>query len=76
MLIDGDGTDIYTGVNKSRGQGMPGPLEYHPKNLIGGNFSFLIDFGKGNDEFSSQTIQNPINNKSTENGAGYLIKIE
>jgi len=76
LLIDGDGCDIYSGINKLRGQGIPGSLEYHPKNLIGGNFSFLIDFGKGIDEFSSGKFHDPINNRSTENGAGYLIKIE
>ncbi|MCM8821733.1 MAG: hypothetical protein NC831_02825 [Candidatus Omnitrophica bacterium] len=76
ILIDGDGSDTYTGKNALRVQGICGPLEYHPKNSIGGNFSFLIDLGKGNNEFSSGTWQKAVNPRNTENGAGYLINIE
>ncbi|MCM8763987.1 MAG: hypothetical protein NC830_01275 [Candidatus Omnitrophica bacterium] len=76
LLLDGDGSDTYTGKDPMRVQGIPGPLEYHPKSLVGGNFSFLIDIGKGNDEFSSGAWQKGINPRNTENGAGYLINIE
>ncbi len=76
MLIDCDGSDTYTGNNPSRVQGIPGPLEYHPLNLIGGNFSFLIDLGKGADRFSSGPWQKGINPRNTQYGVGYLIDIE
>lgn len=76
LLIDMDGSDVYNGGNPRTTQGIPGSLEYHPKNLIGGNFSFLIDSGKGTDSFSCGAKQNCVNQRSTENGVGYLIDIE
>ncbi len=76
LLIDGDGSDIYTGGNPGTTQGIPGPLEYHPENMIGGNFSILIDSGKGIDSFSCGARQNIINQRSTDNGVGYLMDIE
>lgn len=76
ILIDGVGSDVYTGKNALRVQGIPGSLEYHPKNLIGGNFSILIDLGNGLDNFSSGEWKKGINPRNTENGAGYLIDIE
>ncbi|MCX7704962.1 MAG: hypothetical protein N2115_01725 [bacterium] len=76
LLIDGNGSDAYNGPNPSRVQGIPGPLEYHPKNLIGGNFSFLIDIGKGDNRFSSGPWQKSVNPRVNENGIGYLVQIE
>ncbi|MCM8817315.1 MAG: hypothetical protein NC913_07405, partial [Candidatus Omnitrophica bacterium] len=73
FLIDTDGSDTYAGNNPSRIQGIPGSLEYHPKNLIGGNFSFLIDIGKGNNIFSSGVWEKGVNLRNTENGIGYII---
>ncbi|MGC8805327.1 MAG: hypothetical protein ACP5QD_05280, partial [Candidatus Ratteibacteria bacterium] len=76
ILIDGDGSDVYDSNNPDRVQGIPGPLEYHPRNLIGGNFSFLIDLAGGSDRFSCKGRFDTINNRSTENGAGYLMDID
>ncbi|HXK44752.1 MAG TPA: hypothetical protein PL060_02270 [bacterium] len=76
ILIDGNGSDMYDGDNENRVRGIPGPLEYHPKNLVGGNFSFLIDLGSGADSFSCKKRSAAINNRSTENGAGYLMDID
>ncbi|MGB9642110.1 MAG: hypothetical protein ACPL3Q_02765, partial [Candidatus Ratteibacteria bacterium] len=63
ILIDGDGSDVYDSNNPDRVQGIPGPLEYHPRNLIGGNFSFLIDLAGGSDRFSCKGRFDTINNR-------------
>jgi hypothetical protein len=75
ILYDGSGSDRYQGGDPRNCQGIPDGLEYHPRHSVGGNFSFLLDYGKGADFFSSGVVSGAITRRSTENGAGYLVDI-
>ena len=76
ILYDGNGSDKYVGVatNGANGQGFAGKVTYHPQFNGAGNFSFLVDAGEGQDEFSCGAPPRATTPRSADGGVGYLIR--
>ncbi|MBI85546.1 MAG: hypothetical protein CMJ81_20325 [Planctomycetaceae bacterium] len=70
LLLDGAGNDTYLGNNIGAAGAK---IEYHPQDLAGGNFTFLLDLG-GTDTYND-SVQNDYQQERGWSG-GFLIDQE
>jgi len=77
ILYDGDGADTHVGTTRE----LSKKVTYHPKADCGGNFSFIIDSGQGEDVFPGEDPffllckRDSVTSRGCGDYAAYLIDI-